>query len=84
MALINDAPLFESPGKVDRIAVVSGSVSPTTERQIHYASQNGFDLIPISPLDLVGENETSAMDSTVTQAHEVFPFFAVCRQIINN
>jgi len=71
MALINDAPLFESPGKVERIAVVSGSVSPTTERQIHHASQNGFDPILVSPLDLVGENGTSTMDAVVTQACKV-------------
>lgn len=71
MALINEAPPFLSPGEVDRIAVVSGSVSPTTERQIQHAKLNGFDPIPISPLDLVAENETSAIDSVVTQAHEV-------------
>ena len=71
MALINDVPLFASPGKVDRIAVVSGSVSPTTERQIKHAKLNGFDPIPVSPLDLVGENETSAMEAAVTQSCKV-------------
>ena len=71
MALIDDSLLFASPGKVDRMAVISGSVSPTTERQIQHAGQNGFDLIPVSPLDLVGENKASAMDAVVTVAHEV-------------
>jgi 3-oxoisoapionate kinase len=71
MALFNEAPLFKSPGKVDRIAVVSGSVSPTTERQIQHARHNGFDLIPVSPLDLVSENESSILDAAVTQAYEV-------------
>nr|WP_027135993.1 four-carbon acid sugar kinase family protein [Geminicoccus roseus] len=36
---------FRSPGAVDRIAVVSGSVSPTTERQIRHAEACGFSLL---------------------------------------
>ena len=56
LGLVEEAPIFASPGHVERIAVVSGSVSPTTERQIHHAKANGFDLIPVSPLDLIGEN----------------------------
>lgn len=71
MAIINKAPVFASPGKVERIAVVSGSVSPTTERQIQHAGQNGFDLIPVNPLDLGGNEATSAVDSAIAQASEV-------------
>ena len=71
MALISRAPVFSSPGKVERIAVVSGSVSPTTERQIQHAGQNGFDLIPVDPLDLGGDDATSAVDSAIAQASEV-------------
>jgi uncharacterized protein YgbK (DUF1537 family) len=40
---------FAAPGPVDRIAVVSGSCSPTTERQIRHASRNGFDAVALDP-----------------------------------
>lgn len=43
---------FAAPGPVDRLAVVSGSVSPTTERQIRHAIDNGFDGVQIDPLAL--------------------------------
>jgi 3-oxoisoapionate kinase len=71
MAITNKAPVFASPGKVERIAVVSGSVSPTTERQIQHAGQNGFALIAVNPLDLGGDDATSAIDSAIAQASEV-------------
>jgi uncharacterized protein YgbK (DUF1537 family) len=34
--------------------VVSGSVSPTTERQIRFALQHGFQSVPIDPVALAG------------------------------
>ena len=40
---------FAAPGPVERIAVVSGSCSPTTERQIRFAQANGFDAFPVDP-----------------------------------
>jgi uncharacterized protein YgbK (DUF1537 family) len=40
---------FATPGPVERIAVVSGSCSPTTERQIRFAQANGFDAFPVDP-----------------------------------
>jgi 3-oxoisoapionate kinase len=40
---------FAAPGPVERIAVVSGSCSPTTERQILFAQANGFDAFPVDP-----------------------------------
>ena len=40
---------FPPPGPVDRIAVVSGSCSPTTERQIRHASRDGFDAVALDP-----------------------------------
>lgn len=40
---------FAPPGPVDRIAVVSGSCSPTTERQIRHAAENGFDTVALDP-----------------------------------
>ncbi len=56
---------FQSPGKVDRLAVVSGSVSPTTERQIRTAIADGFHDIPLDPLALVGTNAQAALDVAV-------------------
>ena len=43
---------FPPPGAVDRIAVVSGSCSPTTGRQIRFALDQGFAGLPLDPLAL--------------------------------
>jgi uncharacterized protein YgbK (DUF1537 family) len=56
---------------VDQIAVVSGSVSPTTERQIKHAAQNGFQCIPVDPLNLIGEQAPSTIDAIVKQSNDV-------------
>ena len=56
---------FPLPGKADRIAVVSGSVSPTTERQIRHATQNGFAGIDLDPLELLGENGNAALERAI-------------------
>ncbi|MDE3174607.1 MAG: four-carbon acid sugar kinase family protein [Pseudomonadota bacterium] len=50
--LIAGAPSFAEPGPVDRIAVVSGSCSATTERQIRYAEALGFDAFAVDPKGL--------------------------------
>ena len=50
--LIADAPRFDAPGPVDRIAVGSGSCSATTERQIRYAEAHGFDVFAVDPKGL--------------------------------
>jgi uncharacterized protein YgbK (DUF1537 family) len=50
--LIGAPPRFENAGPVDRIAVVSGSVSPTTERQVRHALANGFEGITLDPVAL--------------------------------
>ncbi|AYG69594.1 MULTISPECIES: four-carbon acid sugar kinase family protein [unclassified Rhizobium] len=63
--LIGGKPEFAPPGKVDRLAVVSGSVSPTTERQIRRATAEGFDGIDLDPLQLVGENAERALEKAV-------------------
>ncbi|PZO78534.1 MAG: Hrp-dependent type III effector protein [Mesorhizobium amorphae] len=47
---------FAAPGSRGPIAVVSGSCSPTTERQIRFAQENGFTGIPLDVAALVGEN----------------------------
>ncbi|MFB2550450.1 four-carbon acid sugar kinase family protein [Ensifer soli] len=56
---------FPLPGAVERMAVVSGSVSPTTERQIRHATANGFDGVGLDPLALVGESGDAAIDAAV-------------------
>ncbi|KQU90689.1 four-carbon acid sugar kinase family protein [Ensifer sp. NM-2] len=59
--LIGDKPVFAEAGPVDRIAVVSGSVSPTTERQIRHALANGFGGVTLDPLALSGDGAGSAI-----------------------
>ncbi|MDG4878811.1 four-carbon acid sugar kinase family protein [Mesorhizobium sp. WSM4935] len=52
---------FPLPGAADRIAVVSGSCSPTTERQIRHAMSDGFDGIEVDPVELVSERSDTAI-----------------------
>ena len=52
--LLSSPAAFASPGPVDRLAVVSGSCSPTTERQIRYALAQGFEGVALDPRDLIG------------------------------
>jgi uncharacterized protein YgbK (DUF1537 family) len=47
--LLPAAPALASPGAVAQIAVVSGSVSPVTARQIATAQERGFAPIRIAP-----------------------------------
>jgi len=65
--LISDRKEFPLPGKADRIAVVSGSVSPTTERQIRHATASGFTGIDLNPLDLLGENGAQAIENAISE-----------------
>jgi uncharacterized protein YgbK (DUF1537 family) len=55
--LIGGASRFGEPGPVDRIAVVSGSCSATTERQIRYAEAHGFDAFAVDPKGLASGDE---------------------------
>ncbi|WP_277995967.1 four-carbon acid sugar kinase family protein [Rhizobium sp. Leaf371] len=67
--LVEGVRAFPSPGRADRIAVVSGSVSPTTERQIRQATgADGFDGVPLDPLELLGENGEYVMGRAVEAA----------------
>lgn len=55
---------FSPPGPVDRLAVVSGSCSATTEKQIRHALGNGFDGVPLNPVELVSaQSEQSIADA---------------------
>jgi 3-oxoisoapionate kinase len=49
---ISGSAVFEPLPPVPRTAVVSGSVSPTTERQINFALQHGFVAVPVDALAL--------------------------------
>lgn len=48
-------PSFSSPGAVEQIAVVSGSCSEMTARQIRFAKANGFRAIAIDVVKLINE-----------------------------
>lgn len=63
--LIGEKPIFADAGPVDRIAVVSGSVSPTTERQIRHALANGFAGVTLDPLALAGEDGGPAIAAAI-------------------
>ena len=47
--LISGVSRFAEPGPVDRIAVVSGSCSSTTARQIRHAEAHGFEAFAVDP-----------------------------------
>ncbi|MFO0992089.1 MAG: four-carbon acid sugar kinase family protein [Hyphomicrobiales bacterium] len=55
---------FQPIAPVDRLLVVSGSVSPTTEKQIAFAAANGFEALAADPLELAcGRGETILNDA---------------------
>ncbi|HWT63385.1 MAG TPA: four-carbon acid sugar kinase family protein [Ochrobactrum sp.] len=68
--LIGAKKEFPLPGKADRIAVVSGSVSPTTERQIRHSTASGFTGIDLNPLDLLGENGNQAIEAAIADGQK--------------
>ncbi|WDZ80282.1 four-carbon acid sugar kinase family protein (plasmid) [Ensifer adhaerens] len=68
---IGAASVYPAAGPVDRIAVVSGSVSPTTERQIRHALGNGFEGIALDPLALSGEIDGQGISVAVETALSV-------------
>ena len=58
--VINERPHFSDAGPVAQIAVVSGSVSPTTERQIRHALANGFTGVALDPVALASDERETA------------------------
>ncbi len=56
---------FDPLTRVGRLAVVSGSVSPTTEAQIQCALNQGFKGIPVDPLQLSGASADSCVEAAV-------------------
>ncbi len=62
--LCSGASEFKRLAPVDRLAVVSGSMSSTTESQIRWACERGFQGIELDPLRLSG----SAADAAIAEA----------------
>jgi uncharacterized protein YgbK (DUF1537 family) len=56
LKLKNQKPNFENLQKIDRILVVSGSVSPSTARQIERALLRGFHGIKVDPVQLIADD----------------------------
>jgi uncharacterized protein YgbK (DUF1537 family) len=69
--LIGEKPVFADAGPVDRISVVSGSVSPTTERQIRHALANGFAGIVLDPIALSGHAGEAEIARAVTEGLQI-------------
>ncbi|MCV3767907.1 four-carbon acid sugar kinase family protein [Rhizobium sp. TRM95796] len=69
--LIGAKPVFEPVGPVEQIAVVSGSVSPTTERQIRHALAHGFEAVALDPLHLTGDNAENEVERGVVAGLEI-------------
>ncbi len=69
--LLGATPPVASVAPRDRIAVVSGSCSPVTDRQIGWAVENGFAEIPLDTPALVREaSNDSAMSAALDAASE--------------
>lgn len=67
--IIGKAPRFSNPGPVERIAVVSGSCSETTARQIRQAQADGFHGIKLDVESLTDETVASAeRDAVLAEA----------------
>lgn len=74
--MIPPAPPVPSAGTVDRIAAVSGSVSPITAAQIGWAGSHGFAAIPFeaaaacAPPDALADAEAHAISQALAAAAE--------------
>lgn len=62
------APAPRSAGKVDQIAVVSGSVSPSTAQQIAWAEANGFAVIRLDAVQVIGDGADAATEAATKAA----------------
>jgi 3-oxoisoapionate kinase len=62
---------FAALEKCSQIVVVSGSVSPTTERQIRTAMLHGFVSVPVAAADLAGAHQDAVVAAGVMRARQV-------------
>ena len=67
--LISGVSRFAEPGPVDRIAVVSGSCSSTTARQIRHAEAHGFEAFAVDPKRLAS-GESAPIDEAIEHGLE--------------
>ncbi|GGG71827.1 hypothetical protein GCM10011415_19720 [Salipiger pallidus] len=66
-----EIPVAKAPGsagKVDRIAVISGSVSPSTAQQIAWSKAHGFEVISFDATAILSPEGTEAEIETATRA----------------
>jgi 3-oxoisoapionate kinase len=68
---IEGASDFAKVPALSQTIALSGSVSPTTERQIRYALKNGFTGIAVNPLALAQEARKEECDQLIARASEV-------------
>ncbi|MCE8020943.1 four-carbon acid sugar kinase family protein [Halomonas sp. MCCC 1A11036] len=61
-------PSFTPPGAVDQLAVVSGSCSEVTARQIRWAEANGFRAIGLDVAGLIGDEHGEGVMQAVLEA----------------
>jgi len=70
--IVGPAKTYEPLDQAARIAVVSGSCSPTTERQINFAAANGFVPIEVDYVALAsGQGVDQAEATALARASEV-------------
>lgn len=69
--MIGEPASFEDAGPVERMAAVSGSVSPTTERQIRHAALNGFGLVAVDPVALAHGDAASMVEKACADALQI-------------
>lgn len=71
MGQLPPQPQFETPRPAERVVIVSGSCSLSTEKQIRWAVDRGFAGIPVDAQRLVsGDNGTNARAMLLNQALE--------------
>ena len=68
--LITGLASFAALPPVAQTVVVSGSVSPTTERQIRFALENGFEAVSVNALDMAKRN-TNTLQGAIAAALNV-------------
>lgn len=71
LGLVPGAADFQALGPVDRLAVVSGSCSPTTESQIRAALADGFEGVALDPRALLGPGREDAIAAAIARGAEV-------------
>ena len=69
--LLEEVPEPKGLGRIDRFAVVSGSVSPITAAQIAWARQNGFATVRLDAASLCrgGDAARDALEVAASAAH---------------